>query len=42
MNNSINLTQYKVPNTNSRMEARKQSLATMHKLQVEHESNKTQ
>jgi len=41
MNNSINPIQHKVPNTNSRMEARTQSLATMRKLQVEHDSNKT-
>ena len=41
MNNSINPIQHKVPDTNSHMEARKQSLATMHKLQVEQDSNKT-
>jgi len=41
MNNSINPIQHRVPNTNSRMEARKQSLATMCKLQVGYVSNKT-
>lgn len=41
MDNSINPIQHKVSNTNSRMEARKQSLTTMRKLQVEHDINKT-